>query len=98
MDHIASILGGLLARSNLRQGVANYSFFSKWEQVVGRQLAVSTRPLRIQGSTLWVYVENSTLQHHLSLLVPQLLTRIRECAPESCVENIRFTQNSEQNA
>jgi hypothetical protein len=95
MDHIGSILDGVLSHAQLRQGVANYSIFPRWESLVGKHLAGSTRPLRVQGNVLWIYVENSTLQHHLSFLVPLLLRRIREVSPGSSIETIRFTLNRE---
>jgi predicted nucleic acid-binding Zn ribbon protein len=96
MDHISSVLDGLLVHAHLRQGVANYSFFSNWDKLVGKQLAGSTKPLRVQGGVLWVYVESSTLQHHLGFLIPQLLQRIREFAPQSRIDTIRFTLNPDK--
>jgi hypothetical protein len=42
-----------------------------------------------------VYVENAVLQHHLSFLVPMMLDRLREVAPGSTIDSIRFTPNPE---
>ena len=95
MRHVAPILQGLLAEARLQQGIANYGFFSRWEEVVGASLAVSTRPLRVQGDILWVLVDNPTLRHHLTFLVPQLLDRIHQRAPNSRIAQIRFTLNPE---
>lgn len=95
MDHVGGILNDLLAAANLRQGIANYAFFQQWPELVGEHLAGSTRPLRVQGNTLWVYVDNSTLIHHLTFLTPKMLQRIREISPRTSITAIRFTLNPE---
>ncbi len=95
MDHISGILQTVLQGRDLERGVANYRAFPRWREVVGDPLAGSTRPLRVQGKTLWVYVENAVLQHHLSFLVPKMLERLREVAPGSTIDTIRFTPNPE---
>lgn len=93
MDHISGILQAVLRGRELETGVQNYRVFPRWPEVVGEPLAASTRPLRVQGKTLWVYVENTVLQHHLSFLVPKMLERLRVVAPGSTIDSIRFTQN-----
>lgn len=95
MDHISGILRAVLRGRDLEIGVENYRVFPRWHEVVGEPLAGSTRPLRVQGKTLWVYAENTVLQHHLSFLVPTMLERLRVVAPGSCIDSIRFTPNPE---
>jgi hypothetical protein len=95
MDHISGILQAVLRGRDLEAGVKNYRAFPLWREVVGEPLAASTRPLRVQGRTLWVYVENAVLQHHLSFLVPMMLDRLRTVAPGSTIDSIRFTPNPE---
>ena len=95
MDHISGILQAVLRGRDLETGVRNYRAFPRWREVVGEPLAASTRPLRVQGRTLWVYVENAVLRHHLSFLVPKMLERLREVAPGSTIDSIRFTPNPE---
>jgi hypothetical protein len=95
MDHISGILRTVLRRRDLETGVENYSVFPRWAAIVGDPLAATTRPLRVHGTTLWVYVETAVLQHHLSFLVPKMLERLRQVAPGSTIDNIRFTPNPE---
>jgi hypothetical protein len=95
MDQISTILRKILVGANLHQGVSNYQVFRMWNDLVGGHLAASTRPLRIAGDTLWVQVENATLGHHMTFLVPQLLRKIRETIPEAKINTIRFTTNPE---
>jgi hypothetical protein len=96
MNHVSGILKELLTTANLRQGMADYACFAQWSEIVGAHLAGSTRPMRVQGQTLWVFVENSTLIHHISFLIPRMLERIRETSPGTRITSIRFTLNPEQ--
>ncbi len=91
MDHISPILDGILRRNRLRQGVVDYQLFSRWEAVVGERLNEKTRPLRVQGGVLWVYVENSSLLQHLGFLAPRMLRQIRKEVPDTSIRRIRFT-------
>lgn len=95
MKHISSVLRAVLRERQLSDGIQNYSFFARWEEVVGGHLARSTRPLRVHGTTLFVWVENAVLMHHLSYLVPRLLERLRDAAPGTTIDTIRFTLNPE---
>jgi hypothetical protein len=95
MDHISGILRAALRSRDLETTMENYRAFPRWREVVGEPLAASTRPLRVQGRTLWVYVENAVLQHHASYLVPKMLEKLREVAPGSTINSIRFTPNPE---
>ena len=95
MRHISSVLHAVLKERRLSEGVCNHSFFARWGDVVGTHLARSTRPLRVDGTTLVVWVENGVLLHHLSYLVPRVLERLRETAPGNTIDTIRFTLNPE---
>jgi hypothetical protein len=95
MDHISGTLRTVLRTRDLETGIENHRMFSRWGEIVGESLAAGTRPVRVQGRTLWVYVENSVLRHHLSFLVPKMLERLREVAPGCTIDTIRFTPNPE---
>jgi hypothetical protein len=95
MRHISNVLRVVLKERQLSEGIRNYSLFSRWPDVVGPHLAKSTRPLRIHGTTLAVWVENAVLLHHLSYLAPRLLERFRQAAPGTTIDTIRFTLNPE---
>ena len=95
MRHISGILHAVLNERRLSEGVCNHAFFSTWADVVGQHLAKSTRPLRVHGTTLVVWVENTVLMHHLSYLVPRLLERLQQSAPGNTIDTIRFTLNPE---
>ena len=96
MKHISNVLQVVLKERQLSDGIRNYSVFSRWSEVVGPHLAQSTRPLRVHGTALVVWVENAVLLHHLSYLAPRLLEKFRATAPGSTIDTIRFTLNPEQ--
>jgi len=95
MEHIGAVLRSVLSHSRLQAGVADYAIFTRWPEVVGEHLAPLTRPLKVQGRTLWVYVPDATVHYHLKYLAPDMLRRIREAEPGSRIESIRFTLNPE---
>lgn len=95
MKHISGLLQAVLRERQLTAGIQNHAFFAAWSKVVGEHLSRSTRPLRVNGTTLVVWVENAVLLHHLSYLVPRLLERVRDYAPGSTIDAIRFTLNPE---
>lgn len=95
MQHIGAILDHLTGNPRLAQGLSNYSFFADWEQVVGAHLAERTRPLRVDGQVLLVYVDDATLRHHMTFLLPKMLQKIRQHAPSARISTIRFTMNPE---
>lgn len=90
-EQIAPSIEKLLRRCGLYQRVSDYQVFSRWPGIVGEHLARQCRPYRIQGSTLWVSVEDPTLRHHMSFLTPHLLRRIQQEVPEARIQSIRFT-------
>ncbi len=95
LNHISGVLERLLRQARLYHGVVNYGVLGRWPSIVGAHLAERTRPLRVQNRTLWVYVDNATLLHHLTFLAPRFLQRIREETPETTIDAIRFTLNPE---
>jgi hypothetical protein len=95
MRHISGVLQTVLKERQLSDGIRNYSYFDRWEEVAGPHLARSTRPLRVHDRTLVVWVENAVLLHHLSYLAPRLLERLREAAPGNTIDTIRLTLNPE---
>ena len=95
MKPISAVLRELLRQPALAEGLANHAVFPRWSEVVGPHLAIATRPLRVQGKTLWIWVESSVLQHQLSLLTPMILDKIRAAAPGTTIDTIRFTMNPE---
>jgi len=90
MDSLSGVIGGILKRHGLEQGVIDYDVFAHWGEIAGN-LSRRTLPLRIQDGTLWVYVENSSLIQHMGFLAPKIMQRIRNQVPATSIRRLKFT-------
>ncbi|MGB8221094.1 MAG: DUF721 domain-containing protein [Polyangiales bacterium] len=64
--------------------------FSWWSRAVPPRILANARPVRLSGGVLLVHVSSSVWANELSYLTDDLLSRLREHAPLSRVERIRF--------
>ncbi|MEZ4647215.1 MAG: DUF721 domain-containing protein [Candidatus Eisenbacteria bacterium] len=95
MQHILPILEGLLSRNGLKDGLVDYEIHARWSEIVG-DLSPQTKPLRVQGDVLWVYVSNPTLLQHMSFFAPRIVRKIRELVPETHVRRLKFTSRGDR--
>ncbi|HWI40739.1 MAG TPA: DUF721 domain-containing protein [Verrucomicrobiae bacterium] len=59
-----------------------------WEQAVGPQVARQARPVKFGDGILTVAVATSPWMHQLSLLKPEIVSRINEAAGETVVGDL----------
>jgi hypothetical protein len=64
--------------------------FSWWSRSVPPRILAHARPVRLSRGVLIVHVSSSVWANELHYLSDDLLTRLREAAPSSGIEKIRF--------
>jgi hypothetical protein len=64
--------------------------FAWWSRAVPARILAHARPVRLNRGILVVHVSSSVWANELHYLTDDLLTRLRQHAPASGVENIRF--------
>ena len=64
--------------------------FAWWSRSVPPRIVEHARPVRLTRGVLIVHVSSSVWANELHYLTDDLLTRLREYAPESRIEKIRF--------
>jgi hypothetical protein len=64
--------------------------FAWWSRSVPPRIVEHARPVRLTRGVLIVHVSSSVWANELHYLTDDLLTRLREHAPESRIEKIRF--------
>lgn len=64
--------------------------FSWWSRSVPPRIVEHARPVRLSRGVLTVHVSSSVWANELHYLSDDLLTRLREAAPTSGIEKIRF--------
>lgn len=52
--------------------------FDRWDEVVGEGMAARTHPLRLEGGTLVLAVDEPAIATHVRFLEAQLLDRLSE--------------------
>ncbi len=78
LDKAASILEQVFKKPELRARLAQYSFVTKWHDIVGGKIAKHARPLRLQGDILYVQVESPIWAQELSLLKGVIINRLKK--------------------
>ncbi len=81
---------GVRRVSVLAEAVIVGRLAGRWSDIVGGKLADKTRPARLRRKCLTINVENSPLLHELDFLRDDLLSKVKENAPDAGVERINF--------
>jgi predicted nucleic acid-binding Zn ribbon protein len=88
---VGDILGGLLARFGLVEGIARQDAVRRWAEVVGDRIAAVTEATAVSGDTLFVRVASSAWMSELNLMRHEILGRLNAGRSEGRVERIVFT-------
>ena len=88
---LGDVLSGLLERSGLAERVEQASVLPEWAGLVGPQIAAVTEPQSVgSDGTLWVAVTTHAWMSELSLLEPELLTKLNAKELRSPIRRIRW--------
>ena len=88
---VGDVLGGLLRRLGLAEGVARQDAVRRWETVVGERIAAVTEATGVSGETLFVRVASSAWMSELNLMRHEILRRLNAGQSEGRVERVVFT-------
>lgn len=90
-----SRLGGLLNESlddlGIRQKVIEQQTLSRWNEIVGPQIAASSMAERIRDSVLYVCCKSSTWANELSFHKEHIMKKLNQAAGKKIVTDIRFS-------
>lgn len=88
---VGNVLQSVLKDKGLDQQIARYQFVTKWEQIVGREIALRTKPECIRNNCLVIRVSDSAWAQELSFQKPVLLKRLRRYMDsETALRDIQF--------
>ena len=88
---LGDVVASFLEQKGLAGRVEQASIIPEWPELVGPQIAAVTEPRSIAADgTLFVAVKTSAWMNELSLLEPELLTRINRRLPQHRVRKIRW--------
>ena len=88
---VQGVLMGALQRYGLAEGFSRYQFVTRWNEIVGREIAKRAWPERLRGDTLVVRVCNSAWAQELSFQKEVILKRLQRFVDdEKSVKDIAF--------
>lgn len=91
MKSLGPVVEKLLRSYNLWQGYQQHSLVESWDSIVGSALAEVSRAETITKGMLRVAVKDSVWSYHLSMLKPQLISKLNNHAGSKIVKDIFFT-------
>ena len=87
---VGDILGRMLKGGKWELKIKQYSFLSKWEAIVGKEIAKQATPTIWRGNTLFVEVKNAAWMQELRMMESDVVSKIRRHNPEIKIEKIRW--------
>lgn len=91
VSHIEEVMASVLKKAGLTDRLAQASVIPEWPMLVGAQIAEVTEPLLIQqDGTLVVMVGTHSWMQELSLLEPELLSRLNHDSSRPPVKRLRW--------
>jgi predicted nucleic acid-binding Zn ribbon protein len=86
---LTAAVGGLLSARGWREKAAVGAVFGHWQDIVGPQLALHTRPETFDSGELTVSADSPAWATQVRLMAPQLLKRLAEELGHGTVRHIR---------
>ncbi|MBI3090921.1 MAG: DUF721 domain-containing protein [Candidatus Tectomicrobia bacterium] len=90
MIRLGEFLHGVAPSLNLEALLREASIWTRWDEIVGAQVAAMTQPRRRRRTTLYVDVRDSMWLQQLSYMQPLMLERIRALVGPGIVERLFF--------
>ncbi len=75
----------------MQQRILEQQAMAKWREVVGPQIAASSRPDSVREGMLFVTCKSSMWSSELSLHKPDIVKRLNAAVGKKIIEDIRFT-------
>ncbi|MDA8269188.1 MAG: DUF721 domain-containing protein [Actinomycetota bacterium] len=86
---LAEALGAVADRLGVGRADVVATVFGRWADLVGPALAGHTRPLRLEGGTLWLAVDHPAWATEVRRMAPRLLAALADaCGPSHAPERL----------
>jgi len=76
--------------------IKGYQIISNWENLVGKEIAQSSQPIKIQDKCLFLAVKSNVWANELNLRKGELIEKINQEAGEKIISNILFKTRRSQ--
>lgn len=91
MRKLSGVLAKAIGRDEVLRTARAQSILRRWEEIVGPQLGVRSRPDRYDNGTVWISVEGSAWAQELRMLSETILRKLSIMAGDKeLFTNLRF--------
>lgn len=87
----SELLGGILAKLRLEDGIEESRLRSAWKEVAGDFVAGQTEPVSFQKGVLTLKVLQPSMRFHLEQSRGELLARLKQALGKGKIREIRLT-------
>ncbi len=87
---VGDILPTVLKSIGLDQRLKEQEILAIWSDVVGKEIAERTQPIKVERGVLYVRVDHSAWVQELHFMEKDILRRLKEKAPAVDLVRIRF--------
>ena len=91
LHSIGDILGKLVSKAKWNSKLKQYALWQQWGGVVGTRVAKHAQPLRWNGATLVVGVNDSSWLQELRMMESEILEKIKQQLPDLKIAGIHWT-------
>lgn len=90
MERINRILDSVVKNLGLGKKLDEGKAITVWERAVGRDIAEQTRPIKVQGSKLFVEVFSSSWKNELTFLKTDIIRKLNAMTGKIVLDDIIF--------
>jgi hypothetical protein len=87
---MGEVLDKLLRAYRLTGKMAELDVINRWEEMMGKAVAVRTTSLKIEGKTLYVYLNSSVMRDELQHGKEVIIQRVNETAGFEIISDVWF--------
>ena len=87
------VINELISDLNIKKNIKKFNIFNHWSDIVGKDVAKRTKPIKISKDTLIIKVANSVWANELSLMSRQILKKINDFVGEEVIKDLKFRLN-----
>jgi len=90
VEKIGRILDSVVRNLGLRKKLDEGEAMALWEKAVGKRIAERTRPIKVQGSKLFVEVSSSSWKNELTFLKTDIIRKLNAMTGKVVLNDIIF--------
>ncbi|MCX8092647.1 MAG: DUF721 domain-containing protein [Candidatus Goldbacteria bacterium] len=90
MQHIKDIIEKLIKKTKFKELNETNFILENWEEIVGKDIADNTFPVKLYKHTLFINVKNSVIMEEMIYKKNELIEKINSVFKEKKIKNIIF--------